>query len=167
MSYPGEYIDPLPRVSNVFCSMTSGGPSGYACARLSRSDPLFFGGSGDDDEAQVYLQNLGTTNFTVQMKQCSDYSEEGTDTAGTPTGTRFDVGSAVALVPGGRTTEQVSPYMQYLEFWCTSGRGSLKAQITGRVRWNRLAFSKLDSEVYDDNTQWQIKPIPTVTNPSS
>jgi len=161
MSYPGEYIDPLPRVSNVFCAMTSGGTDGYACARLRRTDPLFYSGSGDDDEAQVYLQNLGTTNFTVQLRQTQDYSPAGTDSDGTPTGTRFDLGSAVALVPGGRSTVQVSPYMKFVEFYCTSGLGNLKAQITGRVRWERMAFDKLDP--LDDDTLWNVKPIPAAS----
>lgn len=142
MSYPGEYIDPLPRVSNVLCTMSSG----YAGARVQREDPLYFPGSGDADEAQVYLQNVGSTNFTVIMRQTADYSLPGKDGTGTPTGTRFDVGVAEALVPGGTVTQQVSPWMTYLEFWCTSGSGPLRAQITGKTRWQRLAFDKKEAD---------------------
>jgi len=146
MSYPGEYIDPLPRVTNVQCAMVSG----YACARLSREDPIFYAGSGDADEAQVYLQNTGSVSFTVQLKQARDYAAPGTDSASTPTGTRFDVGNATAIVPGGSTTLQVAPWMEYLELWCTAGssdKGFLRAQITGKVRWQKMAFDKTETVV--------------------
>lgn len=143
--YPGEYIDPLPRVSNVQCPMVSG----YACARVSREDPLFFAGSGDDDEAQVYLQNTGTTNFTVQLKQTREEAPPGTDSTSTPTGTRFNVGTAQTIVPGGKSTVQVAPWMEYLEFWCTAGdnHGFLRAQIVGKTRWQKMAFDKSETIV--------------------
>ena len=167
MSYPGEYIDPLPRVSNVQCTMSSG----YAGARVSREDPLFFPGSGDGDEHQVYLQNVGTSNFTVILKQTDDYSLTGSDSAGTPTGTRFDVGTAQALVPGGSSTIQVSPWMSYLEFWCTTGNGPLRAQIVGKTRWQRLAFDKTEADTNSglpangvaDGKLWNIKPVPAAS----
>jgi hypothetical protein len=167
MSYPGEYLDPLPRVSNVLCTMSSG----YAGARVSREDPLFFPGSGDGDEHQVYLQNVGTSNFTVILKQTDDYSLTGLDSAGTPTGTRFDVGTAQAIVPGGSSTIQVSPWMPYLEFWCTSGSGPLRAQITGKTRWQRMAFDKTEADTNGglpangvaDGKMWNIKPIPSAS----
>ena len=166
MSYPGEYIDPLPRVSNVQCTMSSG----YAGARVSREDPLFFAGSGDGDEHQIYLQNVGsTTTFGVLLKQCEDYSLTGTNGAGTPTGTRFDLGTAQTLVPGGRSTIQVSPYMTYMEFWCTTGSGPLRVQIVGKTRWQRLAFDKTEKDTNSgvpangvaDGKLWDVKPTPT------
>jgi hypothetical protein len=168
MSYPSEYIDPLPRVSNVQCTMSSG----YAGARVSREDPLFFPGSGDGDEHQVYLQNVGATAYTVQIKQTDDYSFPGSDSVGTPTGTRFDVGTATALVPGGTSTLQVSPWMPYLEFWCTTGSGPLRAQIVGRTRWQRMAFDKTEADTTASGTPangvadgklWNIKPIPSAS----
>jgi hypothetical protein len=145
--------------------------SGYAGARVSREDPLFFPGSGDGDEQQVYLQNVGPTAYTVQLKQCEDYSLPGLDSASTPTGTRFDVGTAQALVPGGTSTIQVSPWMQYLEFWCNTGSGPLRAQITGRTRWQRLAFDKTEADTnsgvpangVSDGKLWNIKPIPAAS----
>jgi hypothetical protein len=124
--------------------------SGYACARLRREDPIFFAGSGDDDEAQVYLQNTGDANFTVQLKQTRQTAAPGTDSTSTPTGTRFNVGTAQTLVPGGRSTIQVAPWMEYLELWCTagtSGKGFVRAQITGRVRWQKMAFDKTETVV--------------------
>lgn len=156
--YPGEYIDPLPRVTNVQCAMVSG----YACARLSREDPIFFAGSGDADEAQVYLQNTGSASFTVQLKQTRDHTAPGTDSTGTPTGTRFNVGAATAIVPGGNTTLQVAPWMEYLEMWCTSGSGDqgfLRAQITSRVRWQKMAFDKSETVVAPQVLN-SVKPTP-------
>jgi hypothetical protein len=143
--YPGEYIDPLPRVSNVQCAMISG----YACARVRREDPIFFPASGDADMAQVYLSNTGKTNFTVQMKQTREEAPPGKDSTSTPTGTRFNVGAAELVVPGGTKTLDVSPWMEFLEFWCTTGdnHGFLRAQITGKVRWEKMAFDKSETIV--------------------
>ena len=159
--YPGEYVNPLPRVTNVLAVMVSGfGAAGqYATVRLRREDPvLFTGGSGNADLASFHLENKGTTSFTVQIKQTQNYSTPGNDSTGTPTGTRYDVGAATALVPGGSKILSDSPFMKFLEIYCTSGSGNLRLQIEGRTRWEQMAFDKTDP--YYPPQLWQAKPTP-------
>jgi len=163
MSYPGEYPQPLTRVTNVYCSVTSGGSAGYVAARLKRQDPLFFPASGDDTQALVTFQNIGTANCTVQLKQTNDYSTPGNDSTGAPTGTRFGLGSAVALVPGGVKAVSVSPWMQYLEVWSTFGASELRMMIDSRIRYDRMAFDKV--ETVNDPTLYNIVPIPVAAAP--
>ena len=146
MSYPGEYTQPLVRVTNVQCPVVDG----YATARLRRADPLF--GSGnvgvneDAANAQVTLHNTGSTTFTVQLKQSTVTDPPGTDSNSVPTGTRLNVGSAVALVPGGTKTLNVVAYQDFLEVYGTAnGPGYLRMQIAGRVQWNEMAFDKIDT----------------------
>lgn len=146
MSYPSEYPQPLVRTTNVQCPVVNG----YATARLRRQDPLF--GSGnvgvneDAAQAQVTLHNVGSTSVTVQLKQSYVTDPPGTDSTGTPSGTRLNVGSAVALVPGGSKTINVTPYQPFLEVYGTSGGPSnVRIQISSRVRWDQMAFDKIDT----------------------
>lgn len=146
MSYPSEYIQPLVRTTNVLCPVVNG----HATARLRRADPLF--GSGnvgvneDAANAQITLHNVGTTNFTVQLKQSTVTEAPGIDSTSVPTGTRINVGSAVALVPGGTKTLNAIPYQGYLEVYGTAnGPGSLRMQISSRVQWQAMSFDKSDT----------------------
>ena len=163
--YPGEYPQPLTRVTNVQCTVTSGGSTGYAAARLNREDPLFFSGSGDDTQALVTFQNTGSKNCTIKLRQTDDDSTPGNNSVGTPTGTRFDVTSAIALVPGGIKAVQVSPWMQFLEIWSFNDSAStLRTLIDSRIRWQEMAFDK--SETVNDPRLFQVHPVPIGTLPT-
>lgn len=160
MSYPGEYVQPLVRNTNVQCPVVNG----YATARLRRADPLFGSGNVGVNEsaanAQVTLENVGRTSFTVQLKQSTVTDAPGTNSIGTPTGTRLNVGSAVALVPGGQKTINVVAYQDYLEVYGTAnGPGNLRMQISGRVQWDEMAFDKADT-LYPAVLR-NVIPIPT------
>ena len=163
MSYPGEYPQPLHRVTNVMCAVTSGGSAGYVAARLSREDPVFFPASGDDTQALVTFKNVGNNSCTVQLKQTNDYSAPGKNSTGTPTGTRFGVGSAVALVGYGSKTITVSPWMQYLEVWSTFGASQLHMLISSRIRYAEMAFDK--AETIDDTNLFEVIPVPVAAAP--
>jgi len=145
MSYPGEYTQPLVRTTNVLCPIVSG----YATARLRRQDPLF--GSGnvgvyeDAANAQVSLQNDGKTTFTVQLKKSVVTDPPGVDSTSVPTGTRINVGAAVALVPGGTKTLNIVANQDFLEVYGTNGNGTLRMQLTGKIRWDEMAFDKSDT----------------------
>lgn len=159
MSYPGEYPQPLVRVTNVQCPIVNG----YATARLRRQDPLF--GSGnvgvneDAAQAQVTLENVGSVSVTVQLKQTYVTDPPGNNSTGEPTGTRTDVGSAVALVPGGQKTINVVPYQPYLEVYGTAGGpANLRMQIASKVRWDEMAFDKIDT-LYPAVLR-DVKPVP-------
>lgn len=160
MSYPGEYPQPLVRSTSVYCTVVNG----YATARLRRADPLF--GSGnvgvneDAAQAQITLENTGSNNVTVQLKEAWVTDPPGTDSTGTPSGTRTNVGSAVALVPGGQKTINVTPYQTYLEVYGTAnGPSSLRMQISSKVRWNHLAFDKSDT-LYPASLR-DVIPVPS------
>lgn len=165
MSYPGEYPQPLTRVTNVMCAVTSGGSAGYVAARLKRQDPTFFPASGDDTQALVTFQNVGAANCTVQLKQTNDYSAPGNDSTSVPTGTRFGLGSAITLVPGGVKAVSVSPWMQYLEVWSTFGASVLRMALDSRIRYDKMAFDKSESIV--DPKTYQISPVPVAAAPGS
>lgn len=146
MSYPGEYTQPLVRTTNVMCPVVNG----FATARLRRADPLFGSGNVGVNEnaanAQVTLHNVGTTSFTVQLKQSTITDPPGNNSISVPTGTRLLVGSAVALVPGGTKTINVIAYQDFLEVYGTAnGPGSLRMQIAGRIQWSEMAFDKIDT----------------------
>lgn len=146
MSYPGEYPQPLARTTNVLCPVVNG----YATARLRRSDPLF--GSGNvgvnEDAAQstVTLENTGQNSVTVQLKGTWVTDPPGDDSTGVPTGTRINVGSAVALVPGGHKTMSITPYQTYLEVYGeANGPSNLRIQISSKLQWDQMAFDKSDT----------------------
>lgn len=145
MSYPGEYPQALVRNTNVFCPVVSG----YATARLRREDPLFGSGnvaaSEDNAQTQVTLRNLGSRSVTVQLKQSDVTDAPGTDSSGSPSGTRLNVGSAVTLVAGGQDTLNVVAYKKFLEVYGTSGGPSdVHVQVSGKIRWEQMAFDKAD-----------------------
>jgi hypothetical protein len=108
--------------------------SGYVGARLQwQGTPIASG--YQDYSAQCILENMGSTTFSVQIRQCSDYSV---------TGPRENLGAAVSLVPSGRKTVNFIPGKQYLEFQATAvtnvGQAMLKAQIVSKIRWDLMGF---------------------------
>jgi len=113
--------------------------SGYATLRMRAiTRPSTSTVSGLEDN-QIFgtFENTSETNFTVQMRQTSDESVSGT---------RTDVGSAHALVPGGRVTETFSPFQTFLEAYCTAdGPGFLRLQMQSRIKWEIMAFDKSDT----------------------
>ena len=163
MSYPGEYPQPLVRATNLQCPVVSG----YATARLRRQDPIFCSGnvSVNDDaaQAQVLLENVSRTSFTVQLKMTNQSDSPGNDSDSVPTGTRTNVGSAVALVPGGHKTINVAPYQQFLEVYGTAGGpGFLRMQLNSQTRWDEMAFDKIDT-TYPAVLR-DVKPTPEAPN---
>jgi hypothetical protein len=127
------YIDPFLRKQELHTVMVSG----YVTERLSTSAPL--SPSGLDLSVLGIFENTSTGNsaaaFTLQLKQAADISA---------TGPRTNVGNAMTIVPGGRVTQNFTPTQGYLEMWCTSGGGNLRAQIASKLSWNVMGFSKLD-----------------------
>lgn len=133
MPYPGEYTNPLPRITNVQETIVSG----YATTRLRVAEREYVAVSGhEDNDLQVVLENPGTSaTVTVQFKQTDDI---------TATGTRLDVGDPVSLVPGGRKTVNLAPWQEYLEIHGTTD-GQIRAMISGKRRWEKMAFAKTDT----------------------
>lgn len=90
----------------------------------------------EDNQIQGVFENTGTSNFTLQMRQTDDRSVSGT---------RTDIGAALNIVPGGRRTVTFSPWQSYLETYCTAGGGQVKAQLSSKIKWEQMAFDKLDT----------------------
>ena len=132
MPYPGEYPNPLQRVTNVSEVIVSG----YVTTRLRVQEGNFLSSvSGKaNDKVQVHVENTGADSVGFQIKQTNDI---------TATGTRSNIGPAISLVPGGQQSFEIVPWMQFLEVHGTDS-GQLRMQIAGRQRWNEMAFDKSD-----------------------
>lgn len=143
MSYPGEYVSPLPRTTFVQSFVTSG----YTTVRLVSQDPV--SGSSDQNHHQVTANNDGTTAFTFKLRSTDDISA---------TGTRTDVSSSIALVPGGETVVNIAPSQRVLEVYCTAGAGNLRMSLVAKRRYQEMAFDRLDT--FFPQTATQAKPTP-------
>lgn len=132
--YPGEYPQPQNRSSVAEATLVSG----YAGIRF-RVGPASLLGS-PDCACQAILENVGCTPLTVQIETTADHS---------PTGVRTLVGSAIAIVPHGHATVDFLPARQYVEFWGTAGAGKIKVQIVSQLKFELMAFSKMDVPTYD------------------
>ena len=123
--------------------------SGYTTSRLGvlsgRQEPLVSG--MPDNTVHALFENASSTSFTLQMRQTDDRSVSGT---------RINVGDALTIVPGGRTTATLTPWQTYLETQCTGGSGNLRAQLTSQIKWEQLAFDKTDS--FYPPQLWNVGP---------
>lgn len=148
MSYPSEYVSPLPRTTFVQALVTSG----YVTARLVAQDPVFVSavGSPDANLHQVTVQNTGATAFTFKLLQTNDVSA---------TGTRVDASSAIALVPGGEKSLSIQPYQRVLEIYGTSGTGNLRMSLVSKTRYQELAFDRTDTFFPQSVTQARPTPV--------
>lgn len=121
----GEYTGPLVRKTVVLCPMVST----YVTARLERDEPLV---APSGAYCFVTAENHGDTPFTLQLQQTDNHVS----------GPRFNLGNAVALVPGGAVPFAVTPTLKYLEVKSASGNGELRLQLETRQKWNILGFPR-------------------------
>jgi len=129
--HPGEYAQPLNRTTSGSAPIESG----FVGLRFRASQKP----TGTTQSlCQVLLENTGKSQFTVLIQGTDNHS---------PAGTRAQL-SEVVLMPGGQKTVSVTPVTKYIEFEGSAGSGNLKVQITSEIRWEPLAFSKVDTE-YD------------------
>lgn len=125
----GEYPMPLVRTTNVNIPIVSG----YVTGRL-RTEAVSVSGYGLNT-AMVVLENVGTTSFTVQMRETPHYVS----------GPFSNIGPAVALVPSGQKTLTITPIRDILEFRGVTGSGELRAQLSSQLRWEHMAFDKTET----------------------
>src|SRR5215831_9264541 len=137
MIYPGEYGQPLLRVTKLECPMVAG----KVTARLqvgglvhsATSDGLT--GSGYvDNNVQVTVENTGVNTVALQLIGTNDYVS----------GPRENVGPAKTINVRGRTVYNVTPRHTYLEVWATTGTGHLRMQLSSRLRYSELGFDERD-----------------------
>jgi hypothetical protein len=146
--YPGEYPNPLPRKTNVQVPVVSG----YVTARLQAQDyfPPTLSGGTTATNMLVTFENVSNTQFSVLLRETDDRSI---------TGTRYNLMSAVSLVPGGQSTQTVSGLRPFLEVYCTgTTTGFLRMQIDSQRKWNLLGFAK-DDPFYPPQL-FQAKAVP-------
>lgn len=153
MPYPGEYPQPLSRVTNVMAPAISG----YVTSRLRAVDPIRPSTSGEDTTMLLSFENVGGTWVSVKLQQTRDRSVSGT---------RVDVISGVTLVPGGKSTKTTqNAYMEFLELATSDGGPSqVRLQITSNRRFEHLGFDKDADATFYPKQLWQAKPTPTASS---
>lgn len=132
---PGAYPEPLLRTTFVNAPMVSG----YTTSRLRVADFAFVGTATNfaDNACHAIFENTSTgTLFYVQVNETTDDS---------PSGVRTQLIAPVVVIPGGRRTVDFYPNQAFIEFKCTSGQGYLRLQIASRLKWEEMAFDKLDT----------------------
>lgn len=138
MIYPGDYPQPLSRVTNVQVPVVGG----YITSRLQVQGDLVHSATADglnesgyvDNTTQVLMENTGANTVTLQLLGSNDYTS----------GPRENVGAAKTIVPTGRVNYSVTPRHTYLEVNCLSGTSALRMQLTSRLKWDELGFDKAD-----------------------
>ncbi len=132
---PGEYTEPLVRKTFVSAPMVSG----YTTSRLRiMDDPFVAAGTasiGDFHVAGLYI-NTGGTNVVVSVSQSPD---DGTNYA-----TRTTIVSGFTLVPGGRAYKGMYPTQKFIEVSCSSGNSTIQVQLDSRLKFEQMAFDKVD-----------------------
>jgi len=149
---PGEYPQPLTRKTFVQAPVVSG----YVASRLRMSDFNAPAISGGETQMMVTFQNVGPTQFAVLIRETDDRSTSGT---------RYNLMSAVSIVPGGVVTSQLTGgKRQFLEVYCTgTTTGQLRMQIDSQMAWNELGFAKDQDSTYYPTSLWQAKTYPPAT----
>ena len=145
MSY---YTDPLVRKTLVQCPVVSG----YVTARLYNQDDIQPTISGSPATTMlVTFENVGGTQFAVNLNETNDRSTSGIRTALNS--------SPINLVPGGQVVQTLSTAGSYLEVFCTgTTTGELRMQIDSQRTWRELGFAKDDP--YYPTQLWQAKVQP-------
>jgi hypothetical protein len=143
---PGEYPSPLPRKTLVNVPVVSG----YVTSRLMADDAIAPVTSGEDTRVNVLFENVGNTNVSVLLRQTNDRSISGT---------RINVISGIALVPGGRryvtTTE---PFLRFLELYTYDGGPSqVRMQIESLRKWDQCGFDKVADQTFYPPSLWQTQ----------
>lgn len=138
MIYPGEYPQPLTRITNVQAPVVGG----YVTARLQVQGDLVHSATADglsesgyvDNTTMVTLENTGANTVSVRLQGCNDYTS----------GPREWVGAQQTVVPSGRVNYSVTPRHTYLEVQGISGTSAVRMQLSSRLKWDQLGFDKTD-----------------------
>lgn len=131
MIYPGEYAQPLVRVTNVQALAVGG----YVTSRLQvMGEPVIATSGYVDSTTMVLMENTGGQTVTVRLQGCDNYTS----------GPREWLGAEQTVVPMGRTTYSVTPRHTYLEVQGISGTSTVHMQLSSRLKWNQLGFDKTD-----------------------
>lgn len=146
MQYPGEYPQPLTRVTNVQCPVVAG----YITARLQvqgERGQVVVAATGTatgtlsgnmENMTMVSVHNTGPQNAAFFLLGTDDYTSGPRENLVT-----VNSGTA-AVVREGHTTLLVYPRHTYLELKGFTGTSFLRMQLASRLRWDELGFDKTD-----------------------
>jgi hypothetical protein len=146
---PGAYVDPLIRTTWVQVPMVSG----YVGSRLRVADfafgTSFSGAQGTnipDNNVRVQVENAANQNApAIGIQQGTNiYYKIQTTLDDGPSGTRSFVTGERGVVPLGRDTVEFYVNQPFLEILCTGGGGNIRAQVTGRLKWEEMAMDRTD-----------------------
>lgn len=135
MIYPGEYPQPLQRVTNVQCPVVAG----YITSRLQvQGYPINALSGYADNTTVVTVQNTGPADAAFFLLGTDDYiSGPRENLVAVNAGT-------VAIVREGHRQLVVYPRHTYLEVKGFSGTSSLRMQFSSRLKWDELGFDRTD-----------------------
>lgn len=133
LEFEGEYPQPLVRITNLQIPMVSGFTTGRLRAAVLTSPTPGISGYAPQ-QCRVLLENVGANTIGVQMQETQDYVS----------GPRFNVGSAVTLVPKGFRYVSFTPTKQYLEFKGSTANSALRIQLESQLKWHIMAFDRSD-----------------------
>ena len=144
----GEYTSPLVRKILVQVPVVSG----YVTSRLFAGDGAAQPVSGvPNTNMLVTFENVGNTQFSVNLNETSDRSVSGIRTALNA--------SPINLVPGGLVSQLLGGRLPYMEVYCTgTTTGELRMQIESQRQWRELGFDKTDP--FYPPSLWQAKVYP-------
>lgn len=126
--------------------------SGYVGSRLRIADYAFGTNvttltpqTNDDNKVHLMIQNVAFppgnnltftgTNIFFKVNQCSDDG---------PSGVRTPITAEFGLVAGGRRTIDFWVNQPFIEIKCTGGGGNVRVQINSRLKWEEMAYDKVD-----------------------
>jgi hypothetical protein len=128
--------------------------SGYVGSRLRIADYAFGTNvaviaptTNTDNEVKMTVENVASvpSNTTLPFKGTNIYFLVNQTLDNGPSGTRTALTPQYGLVPGGRTTFTFFVNQPFIEINCVGGQGNIRAQIDSRLKWEEMAYDKVDT----------------------
>ena len=112
--------------------------NGYVAIRLTPLLSQEPGNAQADAVSKAVVTNTSPVTGTIgiQFKQTL---------AADPASTRTNMGSGQSVVAGGFAEFDITPSQKYVELWITSGSGSLRIELTGRIIFSIESFARNDT----------------------
>lgn len=127
MQQPGEYAQPLLRVTHVKTPIVNG------CKTVRLRTNISSGTSTPDGQVQMLVKNTGSSQVSLGVSQSNDYVNG-----------PFTSISDITVAPAGQAQVVISPFQKFLEIRGTSGTGMVDIQLSSQIKFDRLAFDKSD-----------------------
>lgn len=126
--------------------------SGYVGSRLRIADYAFGTNvttvaptTNNDNRVILMIENTAfppTTNLPFKGTNIFFKVNQALDDG--PSGTRTPLTPEYGIVPGGRQTVEFWVNQPFIEIKCTGGGGNIRAQLSSRIKWEEMAYDKVD-----------------------